>query len=251
VRDTAAKLCVHVQVQIHKKITADSLGSDARTKQFKYLKELIMERPELAEQSIKADDNQTSLRLLESIRGDYDLAAGAKGVNIKKEAQAIGNCFDFDKTGKSGADISETMDKGANRLSADLQALNKNMPEYNKLLQDLAKKVDSVRSDYYPMSAELKLSDMDSKTGTYKNAFIWLNADSWESHESYRIVQPGNTLSQIAKDSYRALEKEQSDDGGKMSVTYNEFLKGIIDRNKITNPDSLKVGQVLKMSEYL
>jgi hypothetical protein len=172
----------------------------------------------------------------------------ARRINIDKEVQAIGDSFDFDKSNKAGADITETMDKGAKRLSSDLQTLSANLPEYNKLLKDLAAKVESVRSDYMPMAPELKLQGFNAKTGTFKNAFIWMNADSWEGHESYRIVQPGNTLSQIARDSYRLLSEELADGDMKPGVTYDEFYKGIMESNNITDPHNIKVGQVLKMS---
>jgi hypothetical protein len=205
-----------------------------------------MERPEQVEKAAKSQDNDASVRFLEEVRSGDDPAARAKGANMKKEAQAIADCFDFDKSKGAWTD---KMDAGAKRLSGDLQQLAGDVPAYNKFLKEVAKDINAIPSRELPMTPEVKLGEVDPKTGSFKNALIYINADSWDSHEAYRIVQPGNTLSQVVKDCYDDLVKVKQDDGG-MDISRADFMKKVMEKNHITNPDKIKVGQVLYMDRY-
>lgn len=202
-----------------------------------------MERPEQVEQP-KSQVHETSARLFEAAMSADDPASRVRN-NVTKEARSIADLFDYDKT--KGQSF-EKMEEGANRLSNDLKAVASDTNTYNRLLKEVAKDINAIPPRELPMTPEVKLSDIDPKTGTYKNAYIWINADSWDSHEAYRIVQPGNTLSQIAADSYAELTKVYDGESPRMSKS--EYLQGIIKRNHITDPNKIKVGQVLNMSDF-
>jgi len=197
-----------------------------------------MDRTEQVEKQAGAQENDTALRF----HDELNLAKAP--MNISREAQEIANYFDYSKNdGRS----SEAMADGAKRLSNDLQQLSGDIPAYNRLLKEVATNISNIPPGAMPMTPELKLGDIDPKTGSYKNAFVYINADSWDSHEAYRIVQPGNTLSQIIKDSYQDLLNIHEDNLG---MSRGEFMQKVIENNNIEDPNKIKVGQVLKMDRY-
>ncbi|MBX9694946.1 MAG: LysM peptidoglycan-binding domain-containing protein [Cyanobacteria bacterium] len=130
-------------------------------------------------------------------------------------------------------------------MSSNLQRLAKDMPAYNSLLNDLQESIKSIKNTDYPATPELVLKDFNEKTGTYDQAYIYVHADSWDSHEAYRIVQPGNTLSQIATDSYN--QKVADNDGNPLGYSRSDFQGFIVEKNGIEDPNMIKVGQTLKM----
>lgn len=188
------------------------------------------------------DNNESSVNLLNDVRANERPPRLPDNNYNKIEAQEIAAHFD---QSKNEGRVSESMDDGALRLARNLMPLASDMPAYNAMLKDLQEGMKAIPTGDYPSSAELKLESFDEKSGTYKNAYIYINADSFDSHEAYRIVPPGNTLSQIAKDSYD--EKVKSNEGQPLGYSLSDFQAFIIEKNGIINPDDIKVGDVLKM----
>lgn len=196
----------------------------------------VAEFPRIA----SAENTEAAKNLLDDLRSSDSTQLAER--SRKSEAQAIASHFDQNK---HKDDLSESSDDGALRLSLALQSLSKNMPAYNEFLNNLQDSFDDISTQGYPGRTELVLKNFDPSTGTFKNAFIYSHADSSDSHESYRIVQPGNTLSQIAKNSYDA--KVAANDGKPLGYSLKTFEGFIVEKNGIQNPNDLKVGDVLKM----
>ena len=194
---------------------------------------------------VSAEGNETAKNLLEDAKPNDNSKEKSEKVTDKSDAEAFASFFDQQK---SDGDLSARMDQGSIMLSLKLQSLaGPNMSEYNSFLNDLQESIKAIPNTDYPEKPELVLKDFDQNTGTYKNAYIYVHADSWDSHEAYRIVQPGNTLSQIAKDSYEEAVKVNEGPLGYDLDTYKGF---IIEKNGITDPDKLNVGDVLKMTIF-
>lgn len=182
---------------------------------------------------------EAASRMLEDLRPDDKTMT--KLENNAITAQAIANHFDPSKNEGLSAYVT---DEGASMLRSSLMGKANDMNSYNSILHALRDSLNAIPLTDFPGRVELKLKDFDENSGTYKNAYIYTHADSFDSHESYRIVQPGNTLSQIAKDSYD--EKVAVNDGQPI-YSLSDFQQFIIEKNGLKDQNQIKVGDVLRM----
>jgi hypothetical protein len=195
-----------------------------------------MERPEQQEARVCKAEQETSLRLMESVREDFK-PAGGSALNIDRESQRVANIFDLGNN-PGNQSFNEKIVQGAERLSKDLQQLSGNMTEYNKLLQQVADKIpDEPAANPYP-----SMHNWNSKTGTYKDVSIM----SGDGLEAYRIVQPGNTFNQIARDTYNGFVKAAGEDGFQ---GFDEYRQSLITMNRISDPSRVYVGQAIKLRD--
>lgn len=135
-------------------------------------------------------------------------------------------------------EVKPTLDKSIEKITGHLdnqdttaaaKALeNTLMPlsgeDYNKVLKAVNEK--------YPNN--LKLENWNDKTGTWDDVRLYSQSDL---HADYRVVQPGNTLTDYAAPYAR--------DGGMEAM--RNYMLSIMDLNDIEDPDWILRGQVLAM----
>jgi hypothetical protein len=156
---------------------------------------------------------------------------GFAKLDIEKESGAIADLFDYSKGNKK---YGEAVKEGTQCLSSDLKSLSGNISEYNKLLQGVAEKIP----DEPAANPNLVLSNFNKSTGTWNNVSILAYGDQGYPTAAYRIVQPGNTLSQLAREEKETLAPSQT------TAEYVKYLQAI---NNIADPDKLVVGQAIRM----
>jgi nucleoid-associated protein YgaU len=154
---------------------------------------------------------------------------GAKPPNIEKESQAIADLFDYSKGDRK---YSDAVVDGSERLSRDLKQLSGNIEDYNKLLKGVAEKIP----DEPAANPLIDFGDFNQSTGTWDRVSV-MAYDGLGNKTAYRIVQPGNTLSEIARDEKAAFPDMTT-------VEYTKYLQTL---NSIENPDKIYVGQALRM----
>lgn len=151
--------------------------------------------------------------------GQTDLAEGQKKFDIAKEALKVVSLLDENKAGEAAVALS----KDLIRLKGD---------EYNTLLFSV------YASHKNGGGAQMTLEDYNQKTKTWDKVEIKSGSHPEpDIYDYYRIVQPGNTLSQYAVD-WLGKTASQKD--------IREWTKFIAQANKIPNPDRIKVGQAIR-----
>ena len=187
--------------------------------------------------------DETAENLLNSIRPDAQFAVKAKAIDIEKESQAVADIFDLRNPGK----YDEKITAGSERLSTDLRSLTGNMPRYNEFLQQVVDKIPEEPA----VTPFVESRAWNEKTRTWD----YVAVRSGDSFDAYRIVQPGNTLSEIARDTYRdflALAKVFENEGQvRMTIgsSYMDYMNRLVEMNKIEDPNKIHVGQAIKLRE--
>lgn len=189
------------------------------------------------EQNVDRTDgrDQASVRLLDDVRSELS-AANSKPMNIEKESQAIADLFDL---GKNHNDYTQNIVSGSERLSADLGRLLGDQQKYNKLLESAADKIP----DEPAFNPGIDLADWNKDTGTWNKVTV----GSGDSLPAYRIVQPGNTLSEIALDTYHDFAQSAKSRGDNLGFSFQDYMKKVVDMNKIADPDKIYVGQAIRL----
>jgi hypothetical protein len=164
------------------------------------------------------------------LRGNaLSLASSERGINVANETQKITELFGHGTR-------SDYLEQGVNRLSSDLMHLSGNPEKYNNLLEGVSRGI----WDEPVSNPALVLQDFNRNTGTYN--VVTVNTYDAEKggnvDQAYRIVQPGNTLSEIARDL-------KNDTGGTRSV--GQYLQYLQEINGIPDASKIKVGQAIKL----
>jgi hypothetical protein len=160
-------------------------------------------------------------------------------INIGKESQKIADMYDFGKKPES-EDYTQRIDKATGKLSADLEQLSGKMSDFNKLLKGVADNIP----DEPAMNPRIDFTD--KKGDRVDDPVKAANASvvAGDNIEAYRIVLPGNTFEQIARDSYKKICEAAGSKDEFMS--YKEYRKSLIEINKIQNVDKVLVGQAIR-----
>jgi nucleoid-associated protein YgaU len=162
-------------------------------------------------------------------------------VNVEKEARKIADAFN------NGNDPEKVV-AGVNRLSSDLQALAGNTDKYNQLI----KAVVARESDEPVSNPVIGLMDFNEKTRTWNSLSVWtyhLDGEDNYHHDqghlpAFRIVQPGNTLSGIAGEMSGQAPLQSP-------MTIAEYTRYLQKINNIENPNKIRVGQAIKLSDNI
>lgn len=195
------------------------------------------------EAAVKADGQETAENLLNSIRMDAGFAAKAKPIDIENESQAVADLFDLKTPGK----YNDKITAGSERLSSDLKRMTGDMQKYNKFLQKVADKIPAEPA----VTPWLETMNWNEKTGTWDNVVV----RSGDNFDAYRIVQPGNTLSQIAFDTFRDFtDLAKVFDNGEqvkkeIGSNYKDYMNRLVEINKIEDPNKIYVGQAIRLRE--
>lgn len=196
-----------------------------------------------AERVTPSTEHDSSERLLDAVRS-IDAAPKAKPINIEKESQAIADLFDLNV---NHGNYSENITKGTERLSGDLRRLTGNMDKYNSLLEGVADKIP----DEPAVNPGIGLKHWNEETGTWDKVVV----GSGDGMAAYRIVQPGNTLSEIALETYKEFAEMAEFYGAEktfkkeVGADYKDYMKKLVELNKIEDPDKIYVGQALRMRQ--
>ena len=191
----------------------------------------MMERAE--EHVISKDDcknnDDVACRMLEELHSPYKFGT------IEQMSSQIADKFDLNKT----KDIWDSLRNGSQALSEDLQKLSGNMEKYNELLLAVKHRIPGEPA----ANPYINLEDWNSKTGTWDNVSVTI--PTWIPGDAVRIVQPGNTLSEIARDKWNGDKGTWKSDS--MSYNYMDFMNELVRLNKIQNPNKIEVGQAIAL----
>jgi hypothetical protein len=147
-----------------------------------------------------------------------DCKSSSSKINVASESNKIARLLEW---GEDSPRISEA----AQRLSGDLKKLSGNMKDYNLLLKGISYKI----SDEPAANPSLGMDDFNAKTGTWDKVTINTYTEDGIHKPLLRVVQPGNTLGQIALDSKSSVKDLQ------------EMNKEIVD------PGRIFVGQMIRV----
>lgn len=165
-------------------------------------------------------------QLFDAIRGDDP----ARQLNVASETEKITTLLGH------GTDP-EYLERGVNLLSTDLKTLSNDIPKYNQLLKSVSENI----WDEPVSNPAMHLSDFNHKTGTWDKVTVNTYVlDEGNKDQAYRIVQPGNTLGQIARD----LKNDVNTDPNRTTADYLQYLQEI---NGITDANKIQVGQAIKL----
>lgn len=139
-------------------------------------------------------------------------------INMFDEATKIAQLLNEDKAHEA-----------AGKLSEHLQKLKGG--EYNQLL--VLCQFTSAQKDN---ASRLMLRDYNETTKTWNEVAI-IAADSL----TFRFVQPGNTLSLFAREQLKEAGMEQT------PKAIAEYVKELVEVNRIKTPDLLHVGQAVQL----
>lgn len=116
-------------------------------------------------------------------------------------------------------------------FSGNLRQLEgQDLEKYNRLLEEVA---DNTADSSHPF--RLVLGEMNDKTGTYDNVEVL--ATKQGDCPVYRIVQPGDTLSAIAK---QYVPPKMMDDP-------SVYMRSLAESNRIADPNKIFVGQAIDL----
>lgn len=160
-------------------------------------------------------------------------SAGVRPLNVEKESDRIADNF-------NRGNNAEKVTAGVNRLSTDLKQLSGDMHKYNQLLKAVADK----GSDEPVSNPVLDFQNFNNKTNTYDNVTVYTYHFDYGHKPAFRIVAPGNTLSQIAREMVGDFS-----DGGSKAVSAQDYMSYLQRINNIENPDKISVGQAIKLRE--
>jgi hypothetical protein len=186
-------------------------------------------RLELAEDRQSRSSHEAAENLRQSA---FEFASARPRLNVERESQSVANAFDLGKN-PNHLSYTEKVIEGTNRLSADLMKLadTGNMSNYNKLLKASADKIP----DEPACNPGIHLDNFNPRTGTWDDVSIRAYVDG-EPHDVYRIVIPGDTISQIAKNATGEIE---------ITTSSLQRLNNISDKDV----DKIKVGQAIKLRD--
>lgn len=194
-----------------------------------------MERLEQAEDLRKPEQQPAAELLLEAV------SSRPAPLNIAKESQRIADLFDNNRQ-KEDESYSDRIVKGSIALSSDLQRLTGNKGDYNKLLKEVADKIP----DEPAMNPSLRFSrnGKDIRNPDNADAVYVMSGDSLPA---YRIVQPGNTFNQIARDAYNEIVKAAG--GEDEFKSFEEYKNDLYQLNLIETPNIIHVGQAIRLRD--
>lgn len=189
----------------------------------------LAERHEQA--AIKAAENlsQCAFAMSNFDRAQESRLSKPEPVNIEKESKKIADNL-------SHGNNPDKISAAVNRLSFDLKQMAGDMAKYNELI----KAVDFKVADEPVSNPVLEYKNFNNKTGTWDNVTIYTYDLEKGDRPAFRIVQPGNTLSQIAKDMKGELPEPMT------TARYMDYLQKI---NKMKNPNKIFDGQAIKLRE--
>ncbi len=191
----------------------------------------------------RADGRESAENLLEAVRAIDSFSAAQKPINIERESQKIADHFDLSKPGN----YSDKITAGAELLSKDLRSLSGNMEKYNRLLN----KVQEKTPEEPAVTPWIEMGSWNDNTGTWDNVRV----RSGDNFDAYRIVQPGNSLSEISvetyKDSRELAEALGIESNLKKEMGENpaEYMSKLVELNKIADPNKIYPGQALKLRD--
>lgn len=161
-------------------------------------------------------------------------------INIAKESQTIADMYDFGKKPES-QDYTQRIDKATGKLSADLEKLSGKMSDFNKLIKGVADNIP----DEPAMNPRIDFTDKNGVRVDDPAKAANASVVAGDNIEAYRIVMPGNTFEQIARDGYKKICEAA---GGKENfMSYQDYRQSLIESNKIGDADKILVGQAIRM----